>query len=358
MKVLSKLAALALMTALTTTAFSAEEEKEATSEVKEPLVIAKADVKMQPKMGHSKKSTMGTKHTLNFSAATQASGAVKHGVHSFFRAEMKAKATNSYGVSGIFHVRTEEALTANTGSGKFMVRQAYVAAPVLDGAVTLQAGRWYDVYQESGRYFGKYLYGVKSAGSGSINVNYSVVDGFKAFSGVESINTTFHFGVLPVDKYISNSTNFLMQAHIDATESFNLVFGGIVNYTDDDEIPEAKQGTKMRHKAVVAANYEVTEDVLLRSEVGITDLEEASDNIWVTAGINVPTDGLFDAFGLDLEYHEKDDLSREIDLGFVFTAKKELKGIHFDMAVGVDPSSYGSEEYSEVGATLRGTYKF
>ncbi|MBD3243642.1 MAG: hypothetical protein GF331_23835, partial [Chitinivibrionales bacterium] len=132
-------------------------------------------------------SAMSAEMKIKASAAVQvgkdAAVATQGNVdEAFVRGETKFSGTLEKGASALIHVRLQSDFADNKNTS-VKIRQCLLTLPA--GLFTVQGGRWYESYTP-GYYFGRFHFGVKKeVGSGSMNTDYTVVDGVRLQAGLE-----------------------------------------------------------------------------------------------------------------------------------------------------------------------------
>jgi hypothetical protein len=293
-------------------------------------------------MEFTKKSMDSTKTTLD---------------NSIVRGEIKATAKKECGLSGVLHLRMESGL-AKTNTAAFTIRQASFTVPA--GPVAITGGRWYEYYTP-GMYFGRYLFGVSGASSGSMNTNYNVIDGFKAVMGIKAIGGSVELGLLPqlmnaktslksefedMDMVALFSASPVKNLSVDVGASFQVI-------TPDTLDAE--------HRLMLSGGYQVIEDLSVYAEYGITDMAKSADNSWFMAGITIPTAKVLDAlrFEAEIKTDRPETKSDETDFAWVLILSKSYKDVTADFNITADPNSkIGSTDAGDIGAILRLTAKF
>lgn len=266
--------------------------------------------------------------------------------NTFVRAEVKAAGKTENNLSGLVQLRAQADM--GSGSVEFTIRQAYFQLPV--SAVNLRAGRWYEIYTV-GAYFGRYLFGVSPQGSGSMCVNYNVLDGLKLeVPLIKDYNTNLHFGLLANEATLED-VYVMARIYSNPIEMLTMNLGA--------NIQAASSSDTETHRLIFNATYKIIENLNLFAEYGITGLSDIADNSWILAGLDVPTGGILDQCRVEIEF-KKDRLGEETDgdLGWMIILVKNYSKLKFNLNVGADPASLGSEAPKDVGVHFRVTATF
>lgn len=281
----------------------------------------------------------------------------------FVRAEVKLSGKLDKGVHGLAHLRLESRF-ANDKDISLKIRQCYLAVPV--SIVTMQGGRWYETYT-AGYYFGRFLFGVKkNLGSGSMNTNYNVVDGFRLQADIEKIKTSFHAAVLSgkyviqsavepweSDEWVSfDDVSTMLRISSEPIEGLKLGVGGLVHTLVPD-------GSERMDRLDVHAGYRILEKLALSVEYGMTDLSDVSQNSWFLFVLEVPAWKILDRLQLEVEYKQKrNGVDTRQDAAWMVLLRKKWRGVTVDLNVGADPQSLKSLDAGDIGGTMRTTLKF
>jgi hypothetical protein len=266
------------------------------------------------------------------------------------RGELKVSGKLESGLEGLLHFRIQPNMAYGTETGNMMARQVAVKLPVY--ALDILFGRWYDVYGPGYYYFGRYLHGVSSKGSGIMNTDYNVVDGVKLAYNIESIKSKFQVAVLPKDL---NFKDVYLMAMFGGSPVEGLKFnvgGNFEIITPEDD---------MIHRAIADVGYTFLKETKtgLFLEAAIVDFNEIEDNTWFLFGLTTNA-GWIDRIQAELEFKSDRlmDGSNDADLAWMLLIQKKIAGLTFDLNVGADPKSLGSTTPAEVGGILRVTAKF
>lgn len=270
---------------------------------------------------------------------------------SFIRAELKAKGTlENSGLEALIHLRSEPSVTQGTKYTPLQPRQIYLKLPV--SMVEILMGRWYDIYGPGYYYFGRYLHGVSSSGSGNMNTDYSVIDGLNLSLNFESIKSKFQLGFLPQD---ANFEDIYLMAMFGGSPVEGLKFnigGNFEVITPEDEAT---------HRAVVNAGYTFLKETKTGFflEAAIVDFEEVADNTWLLFGLTTAA-GFIDRIQAEIEFKSDRlmDGTNDADLAWMLLIRKKVMGLCFDLNVGADPKTLGSTTPGDVGGILRISAKF
>jgi len=271
---------------------------------------------------------------------------------SWVRGEVKAAGKLESGLSGMLHFRSQPNLSAGVKGVDLQPRQLYFKMPV--SVVELMAGRWYEVYGNGNNYFGRFLFVGKKASSGSMNTNYDVVDGFKASVKLDAIKSFLNVALLPSDTKFENAS---LMAAVGGSPIEGLKYTVAGNF--QVVTPEGVDGV---HSASVNAGYTIMKDLGLcvLGEAAIVNFEEASDNAWFMVGAASKVANILDR--VQVEFEIKNGRHGTTDAGdnlcWMLMLQKKYKGLTFDLNVGADPVSLGSQTAGEVGAIFRTTASF
>lgn len=270
------------------------------------------------------------------------------------RGEMKVSGKLDSGLEGLLHFRIQPNMTNGSDKGSMMARQVAVKVPI--SALEILFGRWYDVYGPGYNYFGRYLHGVSSMGSGSMNTNYNVVDGLKLSYNIESIKSKFQLGLLPQDM---NFEDVYLMALFGGSPVEGLKFnvGGNFEIVTPEDTPDEE----IQHRAIVNAGYTFLKETKsgFFLEAAIVDFNEVADNTWLLFGLTTAA-GWIDRVQAEIEFKSDRmmDGENEGDLAWMVLIQKKALGLTFDLNVGADPKSLGSATAGDVGGILRITAKF
>jgi hypothetical protein len=267
---------------------------------------------------------------------------------SFVRGELKASTKVSEKAGGLLHLRFQVNMADNNVKVTSLLRQAYwdLGASIIN----FRAGRWYSIYTP-GAYFGRYLHGVSSKGSGSMCTNYSIVDGGRITAGIEKAKTDIHLGILPQDFNFENiRTMILLQSN--PVEPLKFAAGTNLQVYKPDSLDAA-------HRLIVNARVEIIKNLMPFAEFAITDLSEAADNMWFLFGVDIPTGPVLDQLRFETEI-KKDRLGADTDGNFAWMViiVKKVLGLKFNLNFGADPKSLDSESPGDIGAHFRMSAKF
>jgi len=275
--------------------------------------------------------------------------------NSFVRGELKAKGTlEDSGLEALIHLRSQPNLTDGTKSTPLQPRQVYLKLPV--SALEILMGRWYDVYGPGYYYFGRYLHGVSPMGSGSMNTNYNVIDGFKLSYNIESIKSKFQLALLPQDM---NFEDLYLMAMFGGSPVEGLKFnvGGNFEILTPEDTPDEQ----IQHRAVVNAGYTFLKETKsgFFLEAAIVDFNEVADNTWLLFGLTTAA-GWIDRVQAEIEFKSDRmmDGENEADLAWMILIRKKAAGLCFDLNVGADPKVLGSTNAGEIGGIFRVSASF
>lgn len=269
----------------------------------------------------------------------------------FVRGELKVRGNVESGLSGVIHLRTEPLVGSGMSSVSLQPRQIYFKLPLW--MVEVAAGRWYEVYSAGTNYFGRYLYGVNSNGSGNMNTNYTPVDGAKVTVNFLPIKSALRLAFLPKSY---NMEDAAFMAMFGGSPVENLLF----NVGGNFQVITPASVTAV-NRAVVNGNYTIVKDwdlgVFL--ECAVVDFEAASDNTWFLAGVTSKVEPVFDRVQVELEI-KNHRIGGSIDgnLAWMVLLQKTFMGLTFDLNVGADPVVLGSRTAGDVGAIFRTTASF
>lgn len=276
---------------------------------------------------------------------------------SWIRVETKlAGSLANSGLTGLVHLRLQPEFAGKMSDTKYnlQARQIYFKMPV--SIVDIMAGRWYEVYGPGYGYFGRYLveFDMKPTGSGSMNTNYTVLDGLKLSLNIKPVKCTFNVGFLP------RNLNF-EDAYVLAMFGGSPVEGLKFNIGGNFEAltPDTKDPV---NKFMVNAGYTIVKDLGLGvfGEMSIVNFDNASDNMWFLAGLCTKAGPVLDKIQLELEIknHRAGDPTTDNNLAWMVMLQKKVLGLTLDLNVGADPTVLGSKTAGDVGAIFRTTASF
>lgn len=278
---------------------------------------------------------------------------------SWSRAEIKflGSIPNS-GLSGLIHLRIQPQFGAGVTGINLQPRQIYFKIPLFDfkSIVNLEiiGGRWYEVYGPGYFYFGRYLVEYNEIGNGSMNTNYTILDGFKGLLNINPIKSTFQLGVLP-KSYNFEDVYLLTMFGGNITEAWKFNIGGNFEILK----PEERDGI---HKASINSGYTFVKDLNLAlfGEMAIVNLNKPIDNMWFVVGFSSKVWYLLDRFQVELEIknHRGGATTTDSNLAWMLLLRRGFKGLTFDMNIGADPRCLGSKKVSDIGGILRMTASF
>jgi hypothetical protein len=265
----------------------------------------------------------------------------------FVRGEVTLSGEDDKGWGGMLHLRFEVDFGPSTVATT--VRQGYYKIPV--SILTILGGRWYEIYAP-GAYFGRYLFGVSSAGSGAMKTNYTVVDGLRLKLDIlKDFKTSLNLAFLGEDLNLHNAhaMALLSSAPIDML-TFNL--GSTIHTL----MPE---GADRVDRFVATAQVKIVEDLTVFAEYGLTNVAEAADNSWILWGVQVPAWKILDMLQFEFEY-KKDRLGTgtDGDLAWMVVMEKKIMALAANLNIGADPKGLASTGPGDVGVYLRTTMKF
>ena len=258
----------------------------------------------------------------------------------FVRGEAKLAGTQESGLSGLVHLRFQADMA---GDLTITARQVYFQLPV--SILTIKAGRWYEIYTP-GKFFGRYLFGVGSTGSGSMNTNYTVLDGFRlSLPIIKAAKIDLHAAVLPQD-YKFESVYTMARISANPIDMLKLGVG-----TNIHAVAEDKEDA--HHRLVANTTISPVENLNFFFEYGNVDLQNAKDNNWLLWGLDIPAGKILDLFRVEMEFKKDRIADEKADLGWIVILSKKVVGLKFDLNVGADPKSLGSKDAGDVGGILR-----
>jgi hypothetical protein len=274
---------------------------------------------------------------------------------SWIRAELKASGSlKNSPLTGLVHLRLQPDFVAKTSDNKYNVqaRQVYFKLPV--SVLEILAGRWYDVYGQGEYYFGRYLHGVGKTGSGSMNTNYSVIDGLKLKLNITAIKGALQVAYLPKDFNFEN-TYLMAMFGVNPIEALKFTIAGNFQIqTLDDADPV--------NRMIVNCGVTILKDLGLGlfGEYAITDFNEATDNMWFLVGLTTKAGIVLDKIQAEFEIknHRGDDPTTDGNLAWVVILQKKVLGLTLDLNVGADPTILGSKTAGDIGAIFRVTASF
>lgn len=286
----------------------------------------------------------------------------------FVRGEVKAGGTlEKSGLTGLIHLRIQPDMGGGTKGIDLQPRQVFFNLPV--SILEIMAGRWYDKYGPGYGYFGRYLHGVNAMGSGSMNTNYTVVDGLKLKLNIDAIKSAFHVYFLPVNSGKKDEDgNEINDAYHFEDIYLLAMFGGSpveglkFNIGGNFEVFTPDWKDKKTHRFITNAGYTIVKDLGLGlfGEFAIVDFEEPVDNMWFLAGFTTKAGVVLDRIQAEFEIknHRNKKTSTDANLAWMVLLQKKVMGLTFDLNVGADPKSLESKTVYDVGAILRVTAKF
>ncbi len=275
--------------------------------------------------------------------------------NSWVRVELKTAGTlPGLPLTGLVHLRLQPALSSKVSDNKYnlQARQIYFKLPV--SVLNILAGRWYEIYGPGYYYFGRYLVECGSYGNGSMNTDYTILDGIKLSLNINAIKSALQVGILPQD------LNF-EDAYIMAMFGGSPVEGLKFNIGGNFEAitPEGKDPV---NKFMVNAGYTIFKEYNtgIFGEMAIVDLNNASDNMWFMAGITTKAAPVFDRIQIELEIknHRAGDTTTDNNVAWMILLRRNVLGLTLDLNVGADPSQLGSKKIGDVGAIFRATASF
>lgn len=266
----------------------------------------------------------------------------------FVRGEAKLSGTLEKGASALVHVRLQSDFSDNKNTS-VKIRQCVVTLPA--GPVKVRGGRWYEAYTP-GYYFGRFLFGVeKELGSGSMNTDYTVVDGVGLQAAFEKARTEARVAVL-ADESDFEDISTMVRISAKPVDALTIGMGGLVHMV----VPEA---TDRVDRLSGMAEYRFSDNLALYGEYGITRLDSVQDHQWALLGMQVPGWKVLDRLLLELEYtHNRNGVDTRADLAWMVILRRKVLGVTFDLNIGADPAGFGSRDAGDVGGILRTTLKF
>ncbi|MCX7726396.1 MAG: hypothetical protein N2053_06060 [Chitinispirillaceae bacterium] len=278
---------------------------------------------------------------------------------SWARAEVKFLGNiPNTGLSGLIHLRVQPQMGAGVTGIHLQPRQIYFKIPVVDFGGTLNleiiGGRWYEVYGPGYFYFGRYLVESNELGNGSMNTNYTILDGFKGLININPIKSTLQVGVLP-KVYNFEDTYLLTMFGGNITEAWKYNIGGNFEIIK----PEGKDAV---NRASINSGYTFVKDLNLArfGEMAIVNLNKPVDNMWFLVGFSSKVWYILDRLQVELEIknHRAGATTTDNNLAWMLLLRKGFKGLTFDMNIGADPKVLGSKKISDVGGIFRMTASF
>lgn len=272
---------------------------------------------------------------------------------SWVRGEVKAAGKLEGGLSGMVHFRSQPNMSAGGAKGvDLQPRQLYFKMPV--SVVELMAGRWYEVYANGNNYFGRFLYGVKNGTTGSMNTNYTVVDGLKSSVKIDAIKGFLNVAVLPSNTKF-DTTSLVAEVGGSPIEGLKYAVAGNFQVIT----PEGVDGV---HRATLNAGYTFVKDLNLSAfgEAAILDFNEVSDNAWFMVGAASKIPMVLDRIQVEFEIKNfrNNTTSAADNLCWMVMLQKKYRDLTFDLNIGADPYALGSKSADEVGAIFRTTASF
>jgi len=269
------------------------------------------------------------------------------------RGEFKAAIAANEKTGGLFHIRLKQGFNNQKSNGDTAALALYLRQAYWDikaGFLTIRGGRWYSSYTP-GAYFGRYLHGTSSAGSGSFCTNYSIVDGLLLSAPIEQIKTDFFVGLLPQDLNFE-TVRTMIRLKSKPIEQLTLQAGTNLDVVTPDAVDPV-------HRLMLAANVSIMEQLQVFIEFGNVDMANFSDNSWLMFGLDIPTNNVLDLLRVEAEY-KKDRVTASSNDDFAWTAilVKKVKGLKFNLNIGADPKGFGSEDSGGIGVHFRASTKF
>lgn len=258
----------------------------------------------------------------------------------FVRGEAKLAGTQESGLSGLVHLRFQADMA---GDLTITARQVYFQLPV--SILTIKAGRWYEIYTP-GKFFGRYLFGVKPTGSGSMNTNYNVLDGFRlSLPIIKAAKIDLHAAVLPQD-FKFESVYTMARISANPVDILKLSVG-----TNIHAIAEDKEDA--HHRLIANTTISPVEGLNFFFEYANVNLQKAEENNWLLWGFDIPAGKILNLFRVEMEFNKDRVADEKADLGWIVILSKKVVGLTFDLNVGADPKSLGSKDAGDVGGILR-----
>jgi hypothetical protein len=292
-------------------------------------VLAEVDLKSSVALQLSRKSASATTHNID---------------EAWIRGEMALNGKADNGLAGLLQLRSQVLMGDSKVS--FTVRQAFFQVPIK--AVSVMAGRWYEIYSP-GAYFGRWLVENRKEGNGSFCVNYSMLDGIKVTAPiVRQLKTYLQLSFYTEDLYFYN-THVIPMITSNPIEMLTMNLGANIQASDSTATPT--------HRLMFNATYRILKDFSLFAEYAATNLNDISESSKVLAGIDIPTIGILDLCRVEVEY----DNGRPAELsqvGWMVLLMKKAAGLKIHLGVGADPAGLGSTSASEVGFNARITGAF
>jgi hypothetical protein len=274
---------------------------------------------------------------------------------SWVRAEVKlAGSLKNSGLTGLLHLRLQPDVGSKASDNKFnfQARQIYFKMPV--SILNILAGRWYEIYGPGYYYFGRYLVETKRTGSGSMNTDYTILDGLKLTLNINPIRCALNVAFLPRDLNFEDAYVMAMFGG-SPVEQLKFNIGG--NF--EAITPDGKDAV---HRFMVNCGYTFLKDLGLGlfGEMAIVNLSEAADNMWFLAGFTTKALPVLDKIQLELEIknHRAGDPTTDNNLAWMLLLQRKVLGLTLDLNVGADPTILGSKKIGDVGAVFRATAVF
>jgi hypothetical protein len=284
---------------------------------------------------------------------------------SWIRAEPKLTGSlANLGLTGVIHLRFQYDVAVKDTAKKIsrsdisaQMRQAYFKLPV--SIMSIIAGRWYEVYSPGNNYFGRYLYGVSKdkagtfTGNGSMNTNYSVLDGLKLGLNIKPIQCDAQLALLPQDAAFEDDYLLVM---FGGSPVEGLKFNVAGNF--EVHTPASKDPV---NRFVVNAGYTLFKKCALGvfGEMAIVNFTNASDNMWFMAGVTTKAGPVLDRVQLELEIkNHRLNATADNNLAWMLLLQKKVLGLALDLNIGADPTVLGSKKITDVGAIFRATASF
>jgi len=278
---------------------------------------------------------------------------------SWIRAEPKLTGTlQGTGLTGLIHLRLQPEFASKVSDNKYnlQARQVYFKLPV--SIIDLLVGRWYEIYGATyPYYFGRYLVEKQViSGTGSMNTNYTILDGMKLTLNINAIKCAVQIGLLPQDLKFENDRIMAMFGG-SPVEGFRFNIGGNFEAIYPDSMSRDPV-----HRFMVNCAYTIIKELNLGlfGEYTIVDLNEASDNSWFLIGFSTKAGPVLDRIQVECEIknHRMDDPTTDNNLAWMFLLQKKVLGLTLDLNVGADPTILGSKKIGDVGVIFRTTASF
>lgn len=298
--------------------------------------------------------TVGGLAAVEFTKRSKAADSGMNIDDSWIRAEIKAQGSlPNRPLNGLIHLRSQPRFSNGKTSGvDLQPRQIYFSLPV--SIVEIKAGRWYDEYGQGYNYFGRYLYGVSDLGSGSMNIDYTVVDGLKLKLDLQTINSAFQVGFLPVDPNFEDAYLMAMFGG-KPLDGLSFTIGGNFEVLTAD-------GADPTHRFIANCGYALLKNIGLSffGEYAIVDVHEPADNMWFLLGIKSRAGAILDNVQVEgeIKNHRNNDPTTDMNLAWMVLLQKKILGLTLDLNVGADPKVLGSKKIGDVGAIFRASAKF